>query len=114
MTTQQQDITFPANTNQALPFTLVDVTGAAINLAGATLRFRLGPYPSGDATTQKTDTDGIAVVNAGQGTITVNLADADIPDSGFFVFDIVVTKAALDTRGKYGRAVIVPLLAAGA
>lgn len=107
MTDQKQDIAFPAATTQVLALALVNPDGTAFNLTGNTeIRFRVAPYPSGDAVLQLTKAAGIGVVSAPAGTITASIDNNDLPDAGLFVFDVVVTIAGIDTRCKYGRIVV--------
>lgn len=107
MTDQKQDILFAARTSQTLAFTLARADGSVFDITGAAgVKFRASPFPSGEAVVQKDLAGGIGIINAALGQITVAIANDDLEDAGLYVFDIVVTQAAVDTRGKYGRIVV--------
>jgi hypothetical protein len=93
---RELDFRLKKNTDFTLSFTAKDQDGAAVNLAGATIKWSMKETDDEDATaliTKSTGGAGVTVTNAAAGIFQVEIADTDTEDLavGKYVHEATIT-----------------------
>lgn len=85
---------YVAGDSLVIDVTVRDSTAAPVDLTGATLRWGVAPIVRGvmgAAAVTKVIADGIEIVSAAAGTLTITLDAGDIPDAGTYHHELEVT-----------------------
>jgi hypothetical protein len=108
MSDYRQDFEMNANRSKQVYFDLTD-GGTPLDLTDATLTWRMGPQPSGEAVLQKTTQQGITIIgDPTLGQVMLSIGSADISDSGVYWHDLSYTLAGNTYTVAAGRVVVMP------
>lgn len=95
MSADKQNVTLYAGDDCILAYTIVDETGEALPLAGASLVWTLGRQPAGPTIVTKTNANGITITNAAAGQVSVLVSHADtVGLTGTLWHQLVLTDVA--------------------
>lgn len=98
---------------KSLVFTVVDENGAAIDITGATVTWRLAKIAAAGSLLEKTVGSGIVLTTPGSGILTVTLDAADTSGrvAGEYIQELTVTLSAVPSKSQ-GPFIIKPALKA--